>query len=325
MGVMRAEERSAKRMAPPDAVREPIPVSAGEEPLGAAEPGTGDRDDRNDLIRRMGAVLANVAVLTALLVYFGWTRSEVYNRRIGIDESILGMSTRDYLLRSVRPVQLLLIVLAVVGLLWLLMDRWLLSRLQANGPYDRVLRWSLRLLPAGLIVLPLTAWLAGFIWAATAFIAFPLCLVAGLLLVLYAFHLRQLLPGAQALPAGREALLRGFTAIIVGIGLFWAATNYATVEGTELAESFLADVTKLPSVVVYSPERLHINAPGAKEQRLPPKQSMYKYRYVGLRLLEHTGGRYFLISEGWSPRYGVVVMLADDDPVRLEFVRDRRF
>ena len=48
----------------------------------------------------MGAVLANVAVLTALLVYFGWTRSEVYNRRIGIDESILGMLTREYLLRS---------------------------------------------------------------------------------------------------------------------------------------------------------------------------------------------------------------------------------
>jgi hypothetical protein len=31
----------------------------------------GDRDDRNELVRRMGAVLANVAVLTALLVYFG--------------------------------------------------------------------------------------------------------------------------------------------------------------------------------------------------------------------------------------------------------------
>jgi hypothetical protein len=77
-------------------------------------------------------------------------------------------------------------------------------------------------------------------------------------------------------------------------------------------------------VVVYSPERLHINAPGAMEEPLPTNQSLYRYRYVGLRLLEHTGGRYFLISEAWTPRYGVVVMLADDDPIRLEFVRDRR-
>jgi hypothetical protein len=273
----------------------------------------------------MGAVLANVGVLTALLVYFGWKRSEVQSRRLGIDESILDMSTREYLLRSVRPVLLLLIVIAVVGLLWLLMDRWLVGRLHSNGQYDGILRWSLRLLPAGLVLLPSTAWVAGFRWPATAFIAFPLCCVGGLLLVLYAFHLRQMMPGALPLPAGREALLRAFTAIIVGVGLFWTATNYAVVEGTELADSFLAELTKLPSVTVYSPERLHIDAPGAKEEPLPPKHSMYKYRYVGLRLLEHTGGHYFLVSDEWSPRYGVVVMLADGDPVRLEFVRDRRW
>jgi hypothetical protein len=175
-----------------------------------------------------------------------------------------------------------------------------------------------------LIKLPLAAWLAGFWWPATAFISFPLCWVAGLLLVLYAFHIRQMLPGALALPASRETLLRGFTAIIVSVGLFWTATNYAIVEGTELADGFLAQVALLPSVVLYSPARLHIQAPGAKEEHLASEQSMYKYRYVGLRLLEHTGGHYFLVSEQWSPRSGVVVMLADNDPVRPEFVRDRR-
>lgn len=37
-----------------------------------------------------------MTVLTALPVYFGWQRSEVQARQLGIDESILGMSTRDY-------------------------------------------------------------------------------------------------------------------------------------------------------------------------------------------------------------------------------------
>jgi hypothetical protein len=31
-----------------------------------------------------------------------------------------------------------------------------------------------------------------------------------------------------------------------------------------------------------------------------------------------------LISDGWTEQYGMVVMLADSDPVRLEFVRDLR-
>jgi hypothetical protein len=293
-------------------------------PARAQEPAPEGGGDRNELLRQLATVLANVSVLTALLVYFGWVRSEVQSNRLGVDESIFGMSTREYLLRSVRSVMVLLIVIAVAGLLWLLADRWLLGRLQDNGASDPVLRWSLRLLPAGLVALPLTAWLVRPLWPAPAFIAFPLCGVAGLLLVLYTFHLRQRLPGATPLPAGRETLLRGFTAIIVGVGLFWATANYAIVEGTELAGGFRATIPRLPRVVVYSPEHLHIDAPGAREEPLSPEHSAYRYRYVGLRFLEHTGGNYFLVSDEWSPRYGVVIMLADDDPVRLEFVRDRR-
>lgn len=49
-----------------------------------------------------------------------------------------------------------------------------------------------------------------------------------------------------------------------------------------------------------------------------------RYRYEGLRLLEHTGGRYFLISDGWTRRYGVLFVVPDDGSLRLELVRDRR-
>ncbi|MGH3902979.1 MAG: hypothetical protein ACRDTE_02080 [Pseudonocardiaceae bacterium] len=234
------------------------------------------------------------------------------------------MSTRDYLLRSVRPVLLLLAVVALGGLLWLGVDRWLFNRLRNRGSDDRLFRWAVRLMPAAVVVLPLAAWLAGFAWQATAFIAFPLCAAGGLLLLLYAFHLRQALPGSVAMPAGRESLLRVFTAIIVGIAMFTSAANYATVEGTELARSFQAELPTLTRVVVYSAEDLHINAPGVRSELLMSGDEPSGFRYAGLRLLEHTGGRYFLVSDEWSPRYGVVVMLADDAPVRLEFVRDRR-
>jgi hypothetical protein len=83
-------ERPTESAVPRDGLRERIPTETGEEPPHAAD----ERDDRNDLIRRMGAVLANVGVLTALLVYFGWKRSEVQSRRLGIDESILPAAQR---------------------------------------------------------------------------------------------------------------------------------------------------------------------------------------------------------------------------------------
>lgn len=112
--------------------------------------------------------------------------------------------------------------------------------------------------------------------------------MAGVLAVLYAVHLRQL-PGPPSLPPGRSSALHSFVAVITGVGLFTAAANYATVEGVLLAEQFPSHVTTLPGVVVYSPKRLHLDAPGVTEQVLAGKDSAYTVRYVGLRLLEHTG------------------------------------
>ncbi|MGZ4617612.1 MAG: hypothetical protein ACXV3F_02565 [Frankiaceae bacterium] len=232
------------------------------------------------------------------------------------------MSTRDYLLRSVRPVLVLLLVVAGTGLVWVVVDRWLMLRLR-NNAQDPAYRWAIRTAPLGLLGLPLLAWVAGFVWPATAYIAFPLCCAAGLLLVLYAFYLRQARPGAVPLPPGRDSLLRVGTLVVVAVALFTAAANYATVDGTQLARAFQQQLPTMTRVVVYSSDALHINAPGVDVQPLPGRPA--KFRYTGLRLLEHTGGRYFLVSDGWTRKYGVVVVLRDDDSsLRLEFVRDLR-
>ena len=101
---------------------DPMPTEASAPGIGAwsREGGSGDhradaptsRDDH----RRAGtpsarspqglvAVLLNLGVLTALLVYFGWVRSDRHGRRARVSmRSILRMSVEDYLLRSVRSV-----------------------------------------------------------------------------------------------------------------------------------------------------------------------------------------------------------------------------
>ena len=266
--------------------------------------------------------IGNVGVLTALLVYFGWVRSEVQARELGIDESILGMGTQEYVLRSVRAVLVLLIVMAVFGLLWVALDRWLSLRLRRRGVKDRVYLWVTRLLPASVVLLPLLGWLARERWPAEALIGFPLLAAAGLLLMLYAFHLRGALPGAVPLSAGTESILRVSTAALIAVALFTAATNYATVEGTQLARGLESRVRTLPGVVIHSIEPLNIDAPGVETAQFE-NETGYKYRYSGLRLLERSGGQYFLISDEWTRASGVVVVLGSGEPgVRYEFVRD---
>lgn len=288
----------------------------------AAETG-GDGGKGNEILRWLVGVVANATVLTALLVYFGWQRNDVQSQELGFDESILGMSTRDYVLRSVWPVLVLLLTIAIGGMVWLRWDDRLVRRIRAGGRDDREVRWTLRVLPFAWLILPGAVWLIGYVWRTAAYVAFPFSIGAGVLLLVYAVQLRSMLPGAAEPAPGRAPLLRAFAAIIVGVSLFWGASDYATIQGYSMADRFAAGIRNLTQVVVYSPKRLYLTAPGVTETRLADDKAAYRYRYSGLRLNVHTGGHYVLVSDGWTRRDGVVMLIADDDPVRLEFVRRR--
>ncbi|MDP9870027.1 MULTISPECIES: hypothetical protein [Streptosporangium] len=266
------------------------------------------------LLQWVSAILANATVVTALLVYFGWERSDVMARRLGINESILGMSTSDYVLRSVRPVLVLLLIVGAAGFAWLYLDHWLTRVLRAP---NRLTTYVLRTLSLAWLVLPALVWLLGYVpaWRAFIYVAFPFSIGAGVLLAYYAAHVRASLPGGA--PPARETALRAFVALSVGFSLFWGTSHYATVLGNTLADGVRPGA--LTKVTVYSPQRLHLTAPGVVETPLQDDKSTYRYRYTGLRLLDHTGGRYFLISDAWTRTTGVVVVLADKDPVRMEF------
>jgi hypothetical protein len=94
--------------------------------------------------------------------------------------------------------------------------------------------------------------------------------------------------------------------------------------GDNLGRRLTSELPYQTQVVVYSPKRLELTAPNVREESLSGADAAYRFRYTGLRLLDHVGGKYFLVSDGWTPRYGVVIVLAETDPVRLEFVRDWR-
>lgn len=259
--------------------------------------------DQNEALRKIGAVLANVSVITGLLVAFGWKRSETHSRALGIESNILGMSTADYVLRSMRPVFLLLAVVVAAGLLWLWLEPRLRSVVKSRNLWVLALSW---------LLLPLVVVGLGYVWPVVSFYVFPLAVGGGIMLSCYVIQLR-------GRPAWDWRKVRLFAVAAGVLSLFWAALNYAQVDGQRLADEFV--VGEAPAVTVYSQERMHITVSGVREEPLEGDKSRYRYRYAGLRLLENTGGKYFLVSDEWTRSSGVVVVLRDDATTRLEFSR----
>lgn len=290
-------------------------------------------DVLKDALKPVVALLANVTVVTALLVYFGWRRAETHADRLGIDESVLGMTTREYVLRSVGPVLVLLVGIAACGLGWMALERRITPTL--TTPETAGARLGVAVLGLAWLILPGLVYLLGFVRPATAFVLFPASIGAGALLWVYATRLRQHAgadrsdhPDVDHQTDDRNSRVAlGLVGLLVLVCLFWTASNYAQVLGDRLADDFVGNVDRLPGVVVSSERSLFLDGPGVDEVPLPGPEAdgALRYRYVGLRLLEHTGGHYFLVSDGWSPTYGVVwVLESDDDSIRLDFVRDDR-
>lgn len=73
----------------------------------------------NLLLRSLGAIIGPTTALTAILYYFGWARARAQFSYFAVDQKELGLSTTDYLLRSLAgafwPVIFLLVVI-IVGL-----------------------------------------------------------------------------------------------------------------------------------------------------------------------------------------------------------------
>ena len=279
---------------------------------------TGDRAnlDLATVVQQLLALLANVAVLTGLLVYFGWRRTETQAVRMGFDESILDLDTQDYLLRSVGPVLQLLLIIGVAGLVAIPLDALLRRRLG-----DRSGRWGTAAVVAvglGWLVLPALVVLLGLWFPGFAFVAFPLSIGLGALLVPYAFELRAR-QGSHSLSRRARATERTFAVVIVVLALFWATSNYAEVLGTRIADRIAANTETMTPVAVFSPDPLNLVGPGVEETELP--SGPYRFRYTGLRLLEHTDQGYVLLSSGWTYEDGVVFVLPPGPPLRFEFGR----
>jgi hypothetical protein len=291
----------------------------------------------------LGSLGALLGVLTAVMYYFGWRRSDVQAREMGIDVSLFGFSSQDYVLRSISSLFLPLLVLLAVGLAALAgqarVRRLLAGRGLGEGRRRRAAaaaRWATAggAALAGLCILFAAAagdsrrpW--GVAWLADRLrdhqYVVPLVQVVATLVAAYCWWLRGKLdprPVPVAAPFWQSTLAVALVAGTVALGGFWMLEEYASAVGRGYARQIAAGADRLPHAVVLSATPLGITAPGVREDRIGAAGSPdVRYRTSGLRLLARSGGKVLLVHDGWTPSSGTVIVVSDGPELAWQFSR----
>ncbi len=222
---------------------------------------------RDDVFRVLGALGAILTLVTAVLFYFGWRRSEAQSRVMGIDVSLFGFTSQDYVLRSISSLYLPLLLLAGLGLVWVKLhgtaSAWLMRR--AAGPQaqrDPVLRtakWVSVLAGAvgvGCLIFTLSAgstdpqaavqWLAQRL-SPTRWVI-PLTMLVCVVVIAYCGWIRRVLAPNEVPPrAPWQSILSGaLAAVIVILCGFWILEEYAAAVGRGYAQQLVLNVDQLP-------------------------------------------------------------------------------
>ena len=276
-----------------------------------------------------GSIVAPATAITTLLFYFGYVSSRAQYDYFGVDVDLVGLTTRDYVMRSPQP---LLVPLLVITLgCALLLGVHTLVRRRVTEP-DRLRRLARRTVTVGVVLLMVgVALLFLYPWLGV-FVLYPLLtpLVVATGGSAVGWGLLQL-RRPEAEPAAAEGRRRGavdardlatvLVWVAVAAALFWATATVAGWSGRGLAKEQARELDRLPSVILDTREPLFLD-PGTDvvEDRLEPVEEgqVFRYRYWHLRLLVEGKDVMFLVPNTW--RAGNTTLLVPvDDNVRVRF------
>jgi len=276
-------------------------TSPPDEAPGAASPFAGF----SRLTRILGQFVAPTTVLTALLFYFGFAHLYWFFYYFGVDSSVLGPSTRDYVMRSVDALWIPLIAIAAVGLALMWGYIALPERIR-HGPRSR---WQLAALTALGILLLLNG-LSGLFKSTPlnrGLLVAPICMIVAVIMLWYLVLLRRNRLHEKNPTARRSdaAVLAEWAVIfvLVALSLFWIANDYSAAVGETRARQAAAGLRSGPAIVLFSEKDLHLDGTGIREavcSKSADSESAYRFRYDGLVLLTEMGNNYVLLPRDWQ-------------------------
>jgi uncharacterized membrane protein len=277
-------------------------------------------------LQAFAAVLAPGTLVCALMYYFGWVRTHSLYAFFGIDADELGLSTTDYVLRSADALWPALVGIVVTVLLFLL-AHGVVSHWIGDARHARRLQ-RLLVLPLGAAGATLSSLgVVRLLTAQRASIATPLSLALGLGLLAYSrFASRRLLAlrDQDRAPRQRSRQLDlavfGLFILLIVLNVFWVTALFAEDLGQGRAERLEAqEFVSQPDVLLYTRDRLHVDARDVDQADLGPAYAPYRFRYDGLKLLVRGNGRLILIPYSWSTSNAFALVLPDGDDVRIVF------
>lgn len=293
------------------------------------------------LIELIATVGSPVAVGTALLYYFGWVRAVVQAKTLGYDASLAGLTVEDYLLKSINVLFLPIVALLLLGLGLVAAHRRVMTRAE-NSPTLRaaLLRTATGIRYLWVLILP-TSLIVAALRLPGAFYAVPTALLFVTLAVLYGSAVRNRLdstaseedPGADTSPTttarlrtheasqpvtgGAFPIGRALVFVLLLLAMFWETERFARTMGEAYAQDIIARPEQLAAVTILSTRRLAMDGPCVDEKMTTRQPDEYRFQYQGLRLLETSSDRHFVIAT--CAQETKVFMLHDSDGLLLEF------
>ena len=259
--------------------------------------------------------VAPATFLTAVLFYYGYVSSRAQYRYFGLDVDTIGLSTRDYVMRSPQPLLVPLLLVPAIGAGLLIVARVLQRRVPLT--MLRSATWaSTVILGVGLLMLFGYAWIGE--WPYYPMVT-PLVLTVGLLALVWCWRRAGARPTAVVLAL-----------VAVAVCVFWATATLAQWTGLGAAQRTARNLDQLPAVVMDTKDRLYLGTTpdsGVIETNLgglavADKDQTFRYRYRGLRLLIQSGDRMFLVPEHWTPSNSTLLVQIGSVRVRFRFVND---
>ena len=276
-------------------------------------------------IELVSLILAPSSILTGLLFYFGWVYTNARSLYFGIDPSLLGFGTSDYLLRSFDVLQIPLRAALLVILVFVKGHAPLMAWAE-GGQHGRSLRRLTNLIGAIGCFLLIVGFSGYTPWPVfgTRFLITQLGLCFGTGALAYSSFLKRAvrLKPADNSAGNRRTEVLGAVAmgLFMTLTLFLAVGQWADSAGKQSARRLEALLPLArPSVTVYSEKNLHLGGPGVAVSEFSDPDAAYRFRYTGLSLLIRSGGKYFLLPTQWSPGHAAAIVLDESKSIRMEF------
>jgi hypothetical protein len=306
--------------------------------------------EETSLLGVVAVVASQTVLITAVLTYFGWARTNAMLAHFGLDPTMIGYETFDYVLRSLSIAFPAAMGITIVGLAMLALHRGVIAprmiRFRDFG--DRIAVWIF----VGLLLL--AAMLLGAITIGVVAptpirgrfgVLMPLLIVIVTILVTYLDHLRRTYalarlwtsvperriygrnrnPTRRARYTPRDQISHSWLTVLLLtalglLGAFWAAGLYASSAGKRIAQEIVDDLAKRPQVVLFSEQQVHLTGNGIRAIRLGVDGDRYRFQYSGLTMLARSEKAYLLLPVGWERGRDRVFIIPDDGSIRIDVI-----